>query len=183
MPAYGHAQVYKYSDIPYLEWKYRYDQTNDFTKNYREEVVDNVDRFKEAFSNIKTHLKDFLINNPEVQDKKIEEINYDDFYDILTARKISKKRIEDWRSFLVEQELVSEFDEEILNYDENLWLKKAFNDYSEEKYCNRIVEEVRVVDDFLETDWYKYFEATQWYKRMFFSSAKEHGLKIPNEYV
>ncbi len=183
IPAYGHAQVFKYSDIPYLKWKYSYDQTNDFTKNYREEVVDNKDRFQEAFLNIKKHLDDFLKNNPELKDTKVEEVGIEKFNDVLTSKKVTEDRINNWRNFLVEQELLSESDEEILSYDEDLWLKKAFDDYSKEKYCNRIVEDVKVVDDFLKTDWYKYYEATQWYKKIFFSSAEEHGLMIPNEYV
>ncbi len=183
IPAYGHAQIFKYSDIPYLEWKYCYDQTNDFTKNYREEIVDNSNRFKEAFSNIKSHLTDFLANNSELQDDQVKEVNYNDFYEILIARKVREERIEDWREFLVEQELLSDLNEEMLNYDEDMWLKEAFADYNEEKFCDRIVEDVKIVDDFLKTDWYKYYQGTQWYKKMFFSSAEKHGLMIPNEYV
>ena len=183
IPAYGHAQVFKYSDIPYLEWKYSYDQTNDFSKNFKEEIVDNKDRFKEAFLNIKIHLKEFLENNLEIKDKQVEEVNIDDFYDVLTAKKINRDRIKKWKEFLLDQELLSESDNEILNYDENLWLKKAFDDYDEEKFCDRIVEDVKVTNDFFETNWYKYYQDTKWYKKMFFKSAENHGLMIPNEYV
>ena len=79
-----------------------------------------------------------MANNPELQDDQVKEINYDNFYDILTARKLSEERIEDWRDFLVEQELLSKSEEEILNYAEDLWLKKAFVYYNEEKFSNRI---------------------------------------------
>jgi len=183
VPAYGHAQIFKYSDIPYLEWKYCYDQTNDFSKNYREELVDNSGRFEEAFSYIREHLKEFVANNPELQDSQVKEVSYDEFNTLLTARKLSEDRIKDWRQFLIEKDLISELDEEIINYDENLWLKKAFMDYNEVKFCDRIVEDVKLVDDFLETDWYKYYKGIQWYKKLFFSSAVDHDLMIPNEYV
>ena len=53
IPAYGHDQVYKCSDVPYLDWKYSYNQTNDFTKIYKEEIADYADRFKKPFEILK----------------------------------------------------------------------------------------------------------------------------------
>lgn len=146
-------------------------------------IVHNSVRFKDAFRNIKHHLEVFVENNPEVGDRQDKEIDYDDFYTLLTARKMKEERIHDWRTFLIERELLSETDEDILNYDENLWLQNAFDMYSEEEFCNRIVEDVQPVEQFLETDWYKYYQGVQWYKKLFFKTSLNHDLMIPNEYV
>jgi len=183
MPAYGHGQVFQYSDIPYLKWKYCYDRTNDFTKEYEEVIVHNSDRFKDAFENIKHRLEEFLANHPQVGDNQGEENDYDDFYTLLTARKIKEERIDDWRTFLLEQELLSETDEDILYYDESIWLQDAFSGYNEGEFCNRIVEDVQLDDQFLEADWYRYYQGVQWYKKLFFRSAVDYDLMIPNEYL
>ena len=98
--AYGHGQVYSYPDIPYLEWKYSYDVSVDFSKKFEETRIHNVDRYKRTFTKIKTHLKEFLNNNFEFKDNKMpEEIDIDKFWDMLFNRKIFKERIDDWQSF------------------------------------------------------------------------------------
>jgi hypothetical protein len=60
VPAYGHGQVYSYPDIPYLEWRYEYDATDNFSSQYQVSRVKNKERFIEAFEKIKDILQKFL---------------------------------------------------------------------------------------------------------------------------
>jgi hypothetical protein len=95
IPAYGHDQVYSYPDIPYLEWRYKYDATADFSSQYRVSRVKNKERFIEAFRKIKEILQEFLENNEQYRDDSIAEVDYEEFNSILTARKVEEERIAD----------------------------------------------------------------------------------------
>jgi len=183
VPAYGHGQVYDYSDLPYLEWKYHYDQSNDFSKNFRESRIDNRQRFKEAFSKMKGILEDFLANNPQYFSTKRSNLIIDRLFEQLPVRERLKKRIEGFKKLMLDYNLLTEADSYILNYDENLWLKEAFADYEEQRFSNRIVKDVYLAADFLNSNWYHYYMSVQWYKKEFFSSSDFHGLKIPNNYL
>lgn len=183
MPAYGHGQVFQYPDLPYLKWKYCYDSSIDFSKDYEETRIDNRKRFKNAFEKIKEHLIDFKENNHEHRDQGVQFEDDDKFYDLLLAKKKIKKRIKDWQEFLVKNDLLSSSDDHILEYDEDLWLEESFADFEADDFCSRIVEDVHVSDDFLESNWYKYYQGTQWYKDLFFKAAEDNGLNIPNNYI
>ena len=182
IPAYGHGQAYDYSDLPYLKWEYHYDQSNDFSKNFRESSIDNRERFKEAFSKIKLILEDFLANNPQYFSTKKSSIIIDRFFELLPARKRLNRRIESFKKLMLRHNLLSEDDTDILNYSEGLWLQQAFADYEPDRFFNRIVKDVNLNSDFLNSNWYQYYQSTKWYKKEFFSSAAAHGLEIPNNY-
>ncbi len=182
IPAYGHGQVYTYPDIPYLEWKYRYDASVDFSKKFEVTRIHNVDRFKRAFTKIKVHLKEFLNNNPEFKDDNMPgEIEVDKFWEILFNRKILRERIEDWKEFLVNENLLAKDDKNIIEYDEDLWLKNAFKDFISGDYRNRVIYDAYLVDNFLETDWYNYYKGIHWYKELFFRFVQRYDLNIPNK--
>ena len=79
------------------------------------------------------------------------------------------------------ENLLSREDNEIIEYDEDLWLRNAFSDFISQDYKNRVVYDIYLVDNFLETDWYNYYKGIHWYKNLFFNLAKEYGLNIPNK--
>jgi len=182
LPAYGHGQVFTYPDIPYLDWKYCFDSSNDFSEEYKTTRISNKDRFTNSFKNIKIHLKNFLSNNPQYKDVSVAEINEDKFFDTLLLKEKENYRIEKWKELMISEGLFGENDL-FLDYDENLWLREAFQHFISEDFNDRIVKEVYLKDDFINSNWYKYYKGTQWYKEMFFKSAVRNNLIIPNEYV
>jgi hypothetical protein len=182
VPAYGHGQVYSYPDIPYLEWRYEYDTTDNFSSQYQVSRVKNNERFIEAFKKIKDILQKFLKNNNQYKDDSIDEVDYKEFNSILTARKVEEERIADWKEFMLANGLLSSSDQNIIEYDHNMWLKEAFKDFINCDFERRIVNDVHLADDFLQSNWYKYYQGIQWYKQLFFKAAEKNGLSIPNNY-
>jgi len=182
LPAYGHGQVFTYPDIPYLDWKYCFDSSNDFSEEYKTTRISNKERFTDAFKEIKKHLQTFLENNSQYRDDSVAEVNENKFFSTLVLKEKEEDRIQSWKEFMIDEELFDE-DDELLNYDENMWLKEAFQFFITEDFNDRIVKEVYLEEDFLNSNWYKYYKETQWYKELFFESALENGLIIPNEYI
>jgi len=182
VPAYGHGQVYSYPDIPYLEWRYEYDATDNFSSQYQVSRVKNTERFIEALKKIKDILQKFLENNNQYRDDSIVEVDYEEFNSILTARKVEEERIADWKDFMLTKGLLSSSDQNIIEYDHNIWLKEAFKDFINCDFERRIVNDVHLADDFLQSNWYKYYQGIQWYKQLFFKAAEKNGLSIPNNY-
>jgi hypothetical protein len=182
VPAYGHGQVYSYPDIPYLEWRYKYDATDNFSSQYQVSRVKNNERFIEAFKKIKDILQKFLENNEQYRDDSIVEVDYEEFNSILTARKVEEERIADWKDFMLTNGLLSSSDQNIIEYDHNIWLTEAFKDFINCDFERRIVNGVHLADDFLQSNWYKYYQGIQWYKKAFFKAAEKNDLSIPNNY-
>jgi hypothetical protein len=182
VPAYGHGQVYSYPDIPYLDWRYEYDATDNFSSQYQVSRVKNKERFIEALKKIKDILQKFLENNNQYRDDSIVEVDYEEFNSILTARKVEEERIADWKDFMLTKGLLSSSDQNIIEYDHNIWLKEAFKDFINCDFERRIVNDVHLADDFLQSNWYKYYQGIQWYKQLFFKAAEKNGLSIPNNY-
>lgn len=78
--------------------------------------------------------------------------------------------------------LLSPSDKNIIEYDHQLWLKKAFKEFISCDFERRIVNDVYLSEDFLESSWYKYYQGIQWYKELFFKAAEKNELSIPNNY-
>jgi hypothetical protein len=83
---------------------------------------------------------------------------------------------------MLANQFVSPADKDILEYDEELWLREAFKDFINCDFEQRIVKDVYLADDFLQSNWYKYYQGIQWYKDLFFKAAEANGLSIPNSY-
>jgi len=182
LPAYGHGQVFSYPDMPYLDWKYCFDSSNDFSEEYKTTRISNTERFTEAFKEIKKHLKTFLEKNPEYKDDSAAEVNENKFFSNLVLKEKTDDRIQNWKEFMINEELFEENDE-FFYYDEHRWLEEAFQYFIPEDFNDRIVKEIYLEEDFLDSNWYKYYQGTQWYKKLFFESALDNDLVIPNDYV
>lgn len=178
-PAYGHAQALTYPDIPYLEWEYMYDYSDEFSQDYIITKINNKERYIEAFEKIKIYLEKYLYNNPKYKD---ESFSFNDFkllYKHLVQKDSTKTRIKNWKNVMIDQKLFSKDDINIINYNEELWLKEAFNNYNRDRFRNRKVEGVELNTSFENSNWYMYYKAVKWYKNQFFRYAKKHSLEIP----
>ena len=182
MPAYGHGQALENPDLPYLKWSYKYDYSDQFSESIKSSQNDNPVRFREAFEKIKEHLEDYLEKYPEFKDENWDFQKFEELYKTLLKRGNDKKRIKNWQKIFIELGLFNESDI-AFQYDENLWLKQAFSNFDNKKFNPRKVENAVLLNNFGESNLYKFYQAVKWYKMKFFTFCDEEGLKIPNEYV
>lgn len=178
MPAYGHGQAMEYPDLPNLTWSYKYDYSDQFSTSYKSSgVIDNKERFKRAFQKIREHLEDYLKRHPQYQDENVSFQDFDILFDTLVANKTNKEREKNWQKTLVSQGLFKKTDSE-LTYDEDRWLKDAFENFEKKKFHQRKVEGVELTPTFSDSNWYKYYLAVKWYKERFFYYCSQSNLDI-----
>jgi hypothetical protein len=182
MPAYGHGQAMENPDLPYLEWSYEYDYSDEFSEKIERSDNDNKERFQRAFENIKEHLEEYLSKHPEYKDDNFIFTDFNTLYKVLLKRVSDKKRIKNWQKLLISMNLFIKSDK-VHKHDENLWLEQAFSNFDKKKFNNRKVTNAVLANKFNESNWYKFYKAVKWYKKKFFKYCKEQGLDIPNEYV
>jgi len=182
MPAYGHGQAMENPDLPYLKWSYKYDYSDQFSESIKTSQNDNPARFRNAFQMVKKHLEDYLEKHPEFKDGNLNFQKFEKLYNTLLKSGSDKKRIKNWQRAFIELGLFNESDI-AFQYDENLWLKKAFSNFHKKKFNEREVENAVLSDNFGKSNWYKFYQAVKWYKMKFFTFCEEKGLKIPNEYL
>jgi hypothetical protein len=181
MPAYGHGQAMEFPDIPYLVWSYEYDESDEFSGSYRKVEKDNQEIFIRAFQRIRKHLENYLIKHNQYFDSQLRFDNFDILLDMLVSEEFRvNKREKNWIRLLIEQGLFDKDDRELIIYDENKWLKEAFINFDRKVFDNRTVEEVQLADNFLNSNWYRYYLSVKWYKIKFFEYCAKYQLSIPN---
>ncbi len=179
MPAYGHGQAYHFPDIPYLIWQYAYDSTGNFSKDYKLVKINNTKRYQLAFRKIKVHLEDYLSMHPEFKDEKTgNHVCFDEAFYILTAKSILKLKIKKWQQFIVRENLLNRTDIDLLQYEEDTWLKEAFTDFDYRCYKERSVNDAVLAEDFIKSNWYRFYDNVKWYKERYFACAQKNGLVI-----
>jgi len=179
MPAYGHGQALECPDWPHLIWSYEYDYSDEFSGKYKASgMIDNRKRFKRAFEKIMGYLRKYLENHHEHKDPDLKFDNFDILFNTLIKRKDDSEREKIWRKVLAEENLFSKFDPE-LYYDENKWLKESFENFEEKNFNQRKVDNATLRDNFIDTNWYKFYLAVKWYKEKFFHYCQQEGLDIP----
>lgn len=178
--AYGHAQAMEYPDIPYLTWEYKYDFSDEFKGLYKSsDPIDNKARYTRAFQEIKKHLESYLRNHPEYADKNVKFENFDILFKTLVTKDTERNREINWQKLLVQQGLFHETDSEFLIYDNEKWLQEAFADFDPAKFHERKVEQVRLLQTFPISKWFRFYQAVKWYKERFYSCCSKYGLDIP----
>ena len=181
MPAYGHGQAREYPDIPDLVWSYDYDYSDEFNDSYKKVEIDNKERFHRAFNSIRKHLEDYLINHPQYIDSNLRFGNFDILMDTLVSKGNQNKREENWKRLLIEQGLFDNEDLDLLSYEDDKWLKEAFSNYDRNVFIDRnVAGEVQLADNFLNSNWYRFYLAAKWYKTKFFEYCTKYQLNIPN---
>jgi len=181
MPAYGHGQALEYPDIPYMAWSYEYDDSDEFNGCYKKVEIDNKERYKRAFNNIRKHLENYLISHEQYLDRELNFTNFDRLMETLALEDFDhQKRENNWITLLIEQGLFNKNDLDLITYDQNKWLKEAFSNFDQKVFDNRTVERVQLADDFLNSNWYRYYLSVKWYKERFFKYCTKYQLHIPN---
>jgi len=188
MPAYGHGQANHNPDIPYLKWSYEYthDRCDEETRPLQK--VDNVERFKKAFVAIQKYLELYLEKNPQYTDESFDQRKKDEtlksFFEILKARKTTKKKIKSWQKYLRDNEYYDEkIDKEILTYDETLWIKELIHNYDEksELHKKRTVKNVKLAKGYENSSWLKFTTASLLYKVRLKQLCGEYGLELEKD--
>ena len=179
VPAYGHGQAMNFPDIPYLNWHYTYDYSDEFQGSYKVTNIDNKDRYIRAFTNIQKHLDRYLKNHPQYVDKNVKFENFDILMNTLVAKMTDRNREKNWRNILIKQGLFNVDDSYLITYDDNRWLQEAFTNFEPRKFHERNLEEVELADGFSNSHWYQFYLATKWYKNRFFEYCSKYQLDIP----
>lgn len=179
-PAYGHAQALDYPDLPYLVWTYEYDYSDEFNGAYKKIVIDNNDRYQRAFRGIQKLLGAYLEQHQHHRDKMLQFENIEILMNALVLEAHDKDRIKNWQRIFIEQGLFNVEDQGLLSYKDDLWLNEAFLNYNPKIFDNRVVEDVRLADNFASSKWYGFYKAAKWYKETFFKICAKYQLNIPN---
>lgn len=179
-PAYGHAQALDYPDLPYLMWSYEYDYSDEFNGSFKKIVIDNKDRYQRAFKGIQKLLETYLMEHQHYRDSLIKFENRELLMEALVHGAHDKARIKNWQTLIVEQGLLNEDDQDLLTYEDDRWLKEAFANYDPKVFDNRVVEDVRLADNFASSNWCGFYAAAKWYKQKFFDICAKYQLNIPN---
>lgn len=180
IPAYGHGQALRFPDIPYLEWSYEYDYSDEFNDSYKVVHIDNRERFKRAFTKIKELLVNYITKHNDHIDNNIKFENFDSLFDALVLEATRQERESNWIRILLEQDLFDEDEQDSLVYEQDNWLKQAFSNYNPEVFNSRRVDRVQLANNFLTSDWYDFYLASKWYKTKFFKYCTKQGLSIPH---
>ena len=180
MPAYGHGQALEFPDIPYMAWSYEYDYSDEFNGSYKRVEIDNKERFKRAFNSIRKHFENYLIKHDQYFDRNLKFNNFEILMDTLLAEDFrDNEREKNWKRLLIEQGLFNKDELDSIIYDDNKWLKEAFSNFDRKVFDNRTVEGVQLADNFLNSNWYRFYLSVKWYKEKFFKYCTKYQLNIP----
>jgi len=168
MPMYSHSRVGTVPDLSSAEWSYEYDSSStSFLAKYRSSgPISNPERYCKAFREFLEIIEHFVDVKPGVREKAPMNIEASGFYRQLTMPVSRNNTQSSWETFLLEQELFDPGDE-ALHYDKHAWIKTAFADYSKKKYSQLFIPNALPIDDFANTDWYRFYQAQREYKEQF----------------
>jgi len=141
-------------------------------------IIENSERYRRAFSNLKKYLLDYLNRHHECRDNELSFKDSTVLFDTLTSQDTDKGRIRRWRETMVKAALFQKGDS-ALSYDKDPWLKQAFINYDKEGFKKRKVVGALLAYSFATSTWYQYYLTVMWYKERFFAICKEQGLAIP----
>jgi hypothetical protein len=196
VPPYGHAQALHYPDEPYIKWSSEYDDKNIYYTGHKAPERNNVDIYKKAFKSITSLLKQFLDKHPVHKDNNSSYPTAPsvDLYDILFTRKSIYEREKLWLKKLSQMEPFKQSIKKNLKYDDTLWLAEAFENYNIEndvftekgllkthRKVRRVIIGAKLKTSFENSNWYKYYLAVRWYKKLFHKLSYEHGLSFDHE--
>lgn len=164
LPIYSHSHAGTLPDIASAEWSYRFDTGKNFIAHYRYSgAISNPERYRQAFEKMSTYLKNFIKLNPGIRDAGPEFRDKDELYAFMTKPMSLRESAALWRSFLLEKKLLPP-SHPSLNYNPHEWLKEAFKNYNKKTFSLRVVNNAEAADDFLHSDWYAFYLASQEYR-------------------
>ena len=177
IPAYGHGQAEHYPDIPYLKWSYNYNNESHKDAKTITLNINNQERFKRAFENIKKYLNKYIEEN-SLNIEQVNENNFEELFQILISKASKTKKIALWKEYLIKNNYCNE-DSQELEYDGHYWIKDTFRDFNKKKYQSRIVNDAKLTDNYKEKSWYKFVEGVKSYKIELVEVLKDNGLELP----
>lgn len=180
VPAYGHAQAGIYPDLPYLSWSYYYDYTERLSGVFKMTVIDNKLRYMDAFHKIKDIFDRYLIRFPEYRDKEVQFKDFDSLFDTLISPGTDKRRINNWIQTMVKGGLFDVSEISGILYDKERWLKEAFQNYNKHLFNSYKVEDAVLKPHFSSSEWYMFYNAVIWYRKLFFENCFKNSLYIPD---
>jgi len=181
MPAYGHGQALEFPDLPFLEWSYEYDYSDEFHGSYKRVEINNKDRYRRAFMSIRKLLENYLSKHQQYFDWNLNFNNFDLLLDTLLLEDFAAtKREDNWKKLLIQQGLFNKDDFELIIYDSSKWLKEAFSNYDPKDFDDRTVKDVKLANDFINSHWYHYYLSVKWYKIRFVKYCAKYQLFIPS---
>lgn len=180
LPAYGHAQAVNLPDLPYMEWSYKYDDSEEFHGSYKHVMVNNKDRYWRAFTDVKAYLENYLVKHQHYRDQNVFFQNFEILFDTLLQEGSDRAREKNWINLFIREGLFNKEDNDLMVYEEDKWLKDAFSNYDRDLFNNREVEGAQLANHFWHSNWYQFYLAVKWYKKRFFQSCEKHQLWIPH---
>jgi hypothetical protein len=178
-PAYGHGQAMEYPDLPFLDWSYNYDYSDEFSEASKSSGnICNRERYTRAFKGIALYLTRFLMAHEKDLDTDGGDTDFYSLFQTLLRPGTNEQRIEAWKELIVKAGYYNEGEED-LEYREDRWLKRAFSDYDKKRFNGRKVEDAVLAPNFIESEWYRFYEGVHWYKDRFFKYCQAEGLDIP----
>ena len=166
LPLYSHSHVGTVPDIPSAEWSYKYNTSQTPVPEFKSTgPIKNRERYIDAFDRMRVILSRFMEQYPELKED-VPHLDIDTFNEQLTRPISRRESIVDWEDFLVEHKLLDETDT-ALHYEAHDWIRQAFKDYKRKKYSRPIVWNAQPIDDFSQSDWYKYYQAARDYKEYY----------------
>ena len=179
VPAYGHSQALDFPDLPYLKWSYEFDGSDDYDGSYQHFEIDNRERYRKAFINIKKILDSYLEKHPEYLDPTLKFKNFDALTRTLILADHDQKRVYHWKRTMIDQNLFNRDDLSALIYENDTWLKEAFANYDPNVFNNLEVKNAQLADNFSKSNWYQFYLSVKWYKKRFFECCRKFNLYIP----
>jgi hypothetical protein len=174
LPSYGHGQAFHYPDIPYLEWSYKYDEEENETSTIK---INNRDRFKRAFVEIKNYLQIYIKEN-NIQANPASKEVFDEFFEILATKSNDDEKIELWQKFILQNGFYDASDQAI-EYDENAWLSECFEEFDEDTFHARVLKDVKFATCYKSSSWYQFIIGLKEYKDEIGQILKNCGLELP----
>jgi len=185
IPAYGHGQAEHCPNIPYLKWSFKYSADRCDTGIISIQKVDNVDRFKRAFLNIKDKVDLYLSHQSDFNDSSIsgedKEKMLKQFFGVLAKRESTPNKIKSWQKFLIENKMLdNQQDKSILTYDETLWINQLIKDYEygTNLHEKRKVDNVSLVEGYENSSWLKYSVGVKNYKESLKQACLNQGVDL-----
>lgn len=176
LPIYSHSHAGTLPDIASAEWSYRYDTGKTFIARYRSSgLISNPQRYRQAFGEMKSYLQAFIARNPEIAEDSPGSQDFEELYCFMAKPVSIRESAETWKRFLLDNTLLPQ-SHPALVYDREKWLRSAFVNYSKKAFSPRVVINAEAADDFLQSDWYKFYLASREYRERYELLITRHAI-------
>jgi hypothetical protein len=176
LPIYSHSHAGTLPDIASAEWSYRYDTGKSFITRYRYSgLISNPQRYRLAFEDMKRYLLEFIDHTPDIAETLHKDWDEEEFYTLMKKPVSLRESIDLWRDYLLNKQLIPQ-DHPALYYDPKSWLSRAFKNYNKKTFAPRIVNNAETTEDFIHSDWYRFYLASREYKEHYDRLIRKYAI-------